>query len=285
VDGVEKGSVMLMYRTKTAVALASVVSTVLAWSAPARAQFVEGPRMDEYTAFTVGRHRLKLGVLAFDFGITERLSVGTDPPAWAARSVVDVVIPNLHVKYTLIDDERFRLSAQAAFYYYDLTSADVASGSLVAVPLTLWGSLPLLDKLSLHLEGAWNIIRASGTGNADEADIKGAVATEALQTGAMLSYRVRPRLALNLRGRWQAWMRPLEIDGEKQFDPYTRADLHATVEPRRQHPLAMVVSGAYFWDHVHLSLGVGYGSYFIPGPNVYLDYQGIIPEASLSFLF
>ena len=38
------------------------------------------PQLDERTAFMVGKNKLKLGILAFEYGILRRLSVGSDPP-------------------------------------------------------------------------------------------------------------------------------------------------------------------------------------------------------------
>src|SRR5262245_8269425 len=57
--------------------------------------------LDERTAYTIGGGKVKLGLLAFEFGIVDRVSVGTDPPAWAARSVLSILVPNLHVKAVL----------------------------------------------------------------------------------------------------------------------------------------------------------------------------------------
>ena len=63
------------------------------------------PRLDERTAFMVGRNTLKLGILAFEYGILRQLSIGSDPPAWAARAVMKILIPNLHIKYQFLDHD------------------------------------------------------------------------------------------------------------------------------------------------------------------------------------
>src|SRR5262245_35796231 len=56
------------------------------------------PRLDERTAYMVGRNTLKLGILAFEYGILDKLSIGSDPPAWAARAFMKVLVPNVHLK-------------------------------------------------------------------------------------------------------------------------------------------------------------------------------------------
>jgi hypothetical protein len=261
--------------------------TVTAEAQPAPDRGV--PRMDQYTAFTVGKGRLKLGILAFEYGITDRLSVGTDPPMWAARAAVDVLVPNGHVKYTALQHPRLLLTGQLGVYYADVSKFDNAGGSLLVVPLTLWASLPVAPKrwpkLWAHLEGVYNWVEGWGTGSVDRIDLAGSVTTEAIQLGAMLEYRLQPRLAFTLRGRVQPWMNPLEITADRQFDPYTRIDVRAELEPRHEHPFAVVAGATYFWKHVHASVGVGYGNYFLYGMNLYSSYQGVIPDASISLLF
>ena len=42
------------------------------------------PEITERTAYMVGKHTLHLGILAFEYGIIQQLSVGTDPPSWVA---------------------------------------------------------------------------------------------------------------------------------------------------------------------------------------------------------
>ncbi len=55
--------------------------------------------------------------------------------------------------------------------------------------------------------------------------------------------------------------------------------------PKYKHPYAVVASAAYLWDRLQVRVGAGYGAYFIPGANLYLSYEGVIPEASLAFFF
>jgi hypothetical protein len=268
---------------RTIVAVVSI-GLALGWSRGASAQ-PDGPRMDEYTAFTVEDGQLKLGILAFEYGITDRLSVGTDPPAWAAGAVVDAWAPNLHLKYTLLAREHVRLTGQVAGYLANLSAAGAEGSTLVVVPLTGLVSVKLADRWWVHLEGNYNFIDATGTIDFDRAEIGGVVSTESAQVGAMLEFRPTPKLALTLRGRYQAWMRPLSIRGDSQIDPYTRADVQAEMVPSLENPYSVVASVSYFWRHLHARVGGGYGTYFIPGANLYLPYTGFIPDASLALVF
>ena len=58
-------------------------------AAPAQARLPtreEAERLDVGTALTLGGQTLKVGVLAFDYGITDRINVGTDPPMYLVRT-------------------------------------------------------------------------------------------------------------------------------------------------------------------------------------------------------
>jgi hypothetical protein len=263
----------------------TVLGLALAWSARAGAQADEPPRLDEYTAFTVKDDQIKLGLLAFEYGLTDWFSIGTDTPAWAARAFVSIFAPNLHLKLTFLAHERWRLTGQVGGYIADVTGTNNAQGTVYAVPLSLLLSTKLADKWWTHFEGNYNFTHVDGTGSANRFNIDGAVSTESAQVGAMLEFRPIPKLAITLRGRYQAWMSPLSIRGESQLDPYTRADLRAEMTPRYEHPYTVVASVSYFWKHVHARVGGGYGTYFLQGANLYLPYRGFIPDGTISLVF
>jgi hypothetical protein len=180
-------------RRARSAATAVLFGTLVGVATPARAEDGERPRMDEFTAFTVRRHQLKLGILSFEFGLFDNFSIGTDPPAWAASTVVSALVPNLHLKYNFLRLERLRLTGQVGAYYASLNKSNGVTGGVLTMPFTAFASTPLLETLWLHLEGVYNFIRGYGSGETERADINGAVATESIQVGAMLEYRVRPR--------------------------------------------------------------------------------------------
>ena len=97
----------------------------------------DGPGLDERTAFLVGAHTLKLGILAFDYGFSDTVSVGSDPPFWLARTTLPVLIPNLHVKELIFQREPVTISAEVGGYVADLQSNNNASGWLIAAPLAV----------------------------------------------------------------------------------------------------------------------------------------------------
>jgi hypothetical protein len=242
------------------------------------------PRLDERTALMVGAERIKLGILAFEYGLTERISIGTDPPAWAARAFLPLLIPNLHLKVSLYNRRPVAITVQGAGYFAALKDQGSASGTLGAFPMSLFATFRLHERVFLHGEGTYNYVRAFGTGALDEAGLGGRVASQAVQAGAILEVRLTRIFALTALGRYQVYTGPLAFEGSAALDPYTTVDVDGTAEARVQHPWQAVAGVAFLWRHVHLTVGAGYGYYFIPGINLPYPNRGFVPDASLSFL-
>lgn len=241
-------------------------------------------QVDANTARLIGARRIKLGVLSFDLGLTKWLSIGTDPPAWAVRAVRSPIVPNLHVKLAFLRTDFLAVSGQVAGYYADI-STDNASGQLVSVPLTLYATIPMGTRTWLHLEGAYNWLRAIGAGDQTQAEIRGSVVARTAQVGAMFEVRVSRVVSLLARGRYQVAMSPIVFSGGGAVDAYTTVQLDAQVRPSVEHPAMGIAAIACTWSHVGFIAGGGYGHYFVPGANIALAYQGFVPEASLWAVF
>ena len=242
------------------------------------------PRLDERTAYTIGARRLKLGLLAFEYGLTERISVGTDPPAWAARAFVSVLIPNLHLKALFFERGPLAVAARAGVYYAYLGGGGNggSAGNLVTAPLSLFPSVRLASRVWLHAEATYLFARAFGTGNTDNADINGAVAARAAQAGAMFEVRLTRIFSLLALGRYQFYSGPLVFGGTAEIDPSTTVRVDAEMRPRVEHPWQTVGGAAFLWRHVRLIVGAGYGYYFVPGLSVAIPERTFFPDASLS---
>jgi hypothetical protein len=258
-------------------------------SAPAEVQPQPPPKpnavpIDEHTARMIGARRFKLGILAFDYGITDWLSVGTDPPAWAIRSVASVLVPNLHVKGRFLKTSVVEISGQVGAYYTNV-SRDTASGHVAIVPLTLFVSTQILPRLALHLEGSYNWSRAWGSGDVASTDVYGTAIMRTAQVAAMLELRLTRVIHLIARGQYQYYSTPIVFEGDGMLDPYTQATASLEVQQLANNP-AMAIGGvALTWKHVGVIAGAGYGHYFVPGSNLALPYEGIVPEGSIWALF
>lgn len=242
------------------------------------------PLLEERTAYLVGARRLKLGILAFEYGLTDRVSVGTDPPAWAARAFVSVLLPNLHVKAALYHRGPVTLSVKAAAYYGILKDNGSASGSLIEVPLSAFASFRIHPRIWLHEEFAYLFAHAFGTGDLNEAGIKGQVAGQALQTGTMFEWRLTRIFSVTATGRVGLWTGKLAFSGTGMTDPYTSVNVDGTALPRVEHPWNVIGGVAALWRHFHLIAGAGYGYYFLPGMDIPYPHLGFVPDLSLAVL-
>lgn len=242
------------------------------------------PRLDERTALMLGAKRVKIGILSFDYGIVEQVSVGTDPPAWAARAFLPVFIPNLHIKASVLQRGPVAVAVQGAVYYVSLDQQGTASGSLIVVPASAFGSFRLHQRVWLHGELTYIFANASGAGDVNEAGLNGQAATRAAQAGTILELRLTRIFSLTALGRYQFYAGPLAFKGDSTLDPYTVVTIDGQALQRVEHPWEAIAGVALLWRHLHLIVGVGYGYYFVPGIDLPYPSRGFVPDGSLSLI-
>ena len=239
------------------------------------------PQLDERTAYMVGEHKLKLGILAFEYGIARWLSIGTEPPAWVLRAFVDVLIPNLHLKVQILDRNPVAVAVQVAGYYGTLDRANF-SGNLIDVPVSLYVSVKVHPRITLHAEGAYVYARVFGTGDITQATLDGATAVRASQVGLMAQYQVNHFFSLLATGRYQFYTGDLPLSGSSMIDPYTTATLSGQFVPSVQHPWEAIGGAAFLWQHFRFVVGAGYGYYFVPGLDIANTKKTFVPDASIA---
>jgi hypothetical protein len=238
-------------------------------------------RPDERTAYMIGKHRLKIGTLAIEYGITEQLSVGTEPPMWALRALVHVLVPNLHLKFQIFDRDPVAVAVQIAGYYADISRANF-SGNLFAIPLTAYASVKVLPRITLHGEGAFIFARAVGTGDLTQASLNGATATRAAQVALLVQYQVNHFFSLTANGRYQVYTADLPLSGSSMPDAFTTASLSGQFVPPVKHPWEAFAGIAFLWQHFRASAGAGYGYYFVPGLDVANTSKTVVPDVSIA---
>jgi hypothetical protein len=239
------------------------------------------PRLDERTAYMVGRHTLKIGILAFDYGITQRLSIGSDPPSWLLRAFIHVWVPNLHVKFQIFERDPVAVAVQAAGYYAETTSDNI-DGHVIDVPLSLFVSLKVHPRITLHAEGTYVFVRGFGTGNVTQLQLDGATTSRTAQVGLMAQFRLTRIVSLTATGRFQAYTADLPLSGNSSIDPCTSATLNGQLVPATQHPWELIGGVTVLWRHFHMILGAGYGNYFAPGLDIAAPKRSFVPDASLA---
>jgi hypothetical protein len=241
------------------------------------------PLLDERTAYMVGRHTLKLGVLAFEYGIIQQLSIGTDPPSWALKAFTGVLVPNLHLKLQILDRDPVAIAVLAAGYYGTVNKSNF-NGTLFNIPLSVFVSVKVHPRITLHAEAAYVYARIFGTGDVTQASLNGAGVGRAGQVGLMVQYRVTRIFSLTATGRYQFYLADVPLSGSTTIDPYTTGSLSGQFVPAVQHPWEAIGGVAFLWHYVHLILGVGYGNYFVPGLDIANPKKTVVPDANLAVI-
>jgi hypothetical protein len=239
------------------------------------------PEIDERTAYMVGKHTLKIGILAFEYGIMQQLSIGTDPPSWALRAVTSVLVPNLHLKLQILDRDPVAVAVLAAGYYAGISNSNF-SGNVFNVPLSLFVSVKVHPRITLHAEGTYVYSQVFGTGDISHATLDGATALRTGQVGLMVQYRVTRIFSLTATGRYQFYAADLPLSGSSMLDPSTTATLNGQFVPGVQHPWEAIGGVAILWHYVHVILGAGYGYYFLPGIDIANTKKTVVPDASIA---
>ncbi len=107
-----------------------------------------------------------------------------------------------------------------------------------------------------------------------------------MQLAATGEYRIRPTIAITLRGRLQVYTARLALSGSTNPDAFTSIDVDARINRRATPTPGRSSPPSHFlWQRVRLSAGVGYGNYFIPGMQIALTKRSFVPEGSVSVVF
>jgi len=270
--------------TSTEGGTTTTVETTTAQAPPAAVPPAEEdvPKLDERTAFMVGKNTLKLGVLAFEYGILRQLSVGSDPPAWAARAVMKVWVPNVHLKYQILDRNPVTLAVMGAFYYARLDGSQDVSGHLIDVPLSLFATVKVHPRIHLHGEATYLFARVAGSGDLSKAQFNGGAPLRAGQAGLMAQFRISRIVSLTATGRYQFYVADVPFEATSTSDPFTTATVRGQLSPGVQHPWSVIGGVAVLWKHFHMIVGGGYGYYFIPGLDIPNTSRTFVPDLSLS---
>jgi hypothetical protein len=243
----------------------------------------EVPRLTERTALTLDGGTLALGVLAFDYAITNRITVGTAPPFLVLRAASPVVIPNLHLEGVLVRQRDLWISGVVGGYYALVSTNSNASGNVLLIPISGVLSWRIVPRFWVHPTATYIIGQAFGAGNFGSMTLGGTAPLAAAQVGLTLQYELNRWLSVTLWGRYQPYTGAVAFKGSGSIDDLTTATVQAQVTPGVEHPWAVVPGVAMLWQHVRLTLGAGYGNYFIPEMNVSLRGKGFVPDASLMF--
>lgn len=127
-----------------------------------RKQLPPEPRhQQDFTAYTVGKNRWRLGLGRVDYGLLDNLSVGTNMTQW-------VIGPNANLKVTAVQTPRFDASVQAGVGevydgILDFLLSEETDARLTIYPVSVRASYILSPKWSAHLGTTRTFFVGTGT--------------------------------------------------------------------------------------------------------------------------
>ncbi len=132
-------------------------------SLPRHRQPPEPKALVDHTAHTLGRGRVRLGLVTQAWGVLDNVDLQT-------RSALFLVgVPNLSTKITAIQTRPLDLALRGGGWFVDLSRVDTAGDlKLRLLPVGWTGSLTLSDRVSIHLGTTWDILHAEGAFTVEE---------------------------------------------------------------------------------------------------------------------
>jgi hypothetical protein len=269
--------------------LARLIVGVSAFSGQALAYHEPGTEWVRGSPYTLRAGELSLGVVDWDVGITDEVTIGTHPVLWAVGPWSGKPVPNAKLKLRDWVHGRLALSIMESFAYLN--------GSKLA---TDWieqeteARLFVLDtrfdaafrgdetrSVGMSLDFTYAKVSGSGVnaalGNANE---------DALRLTAWGEWRFSRVVALKLNGRVLLLSSP--PTGGLQFHAAPSVAVDAQVSFANVAPAgawAVWPELELSWKHVNLMFGVGYGYQAVPIVDVTLDRRGILLTADFFVRF
>jgi hypothetical protein len=117
----------------------------------------------DFSAYTVGQRRLRVGLMNLDYGLLDNLQLGTAP-------ALDMLkIYNLRGKVTAVQTERIDIGVQAQGLFWNGSwGEDQESLAVSAWPITATGSWMISERFSLHLGYRWETLDLRGSFDSED---------------------------------------------------------------------------------------------------------------------
>lgn len=257
-----------------------IVVGVSALSARALAYHESGSEWVRGSPYTLRAGELSLGVVDWDVGITDEVTVGTHPVLWAVGPWSGKPVPNAKLKLRDWVHGRLALSIMESFAYLN--------GSKLATDFIEKDTKARLFVLDTRFDAAWRADELGSIGMSldfTHATISGSgvnaalgnAAEDALRLTAWGEWRFSRVVALKLNARVLLLGSP--PTGGLQFHAAPSVAVDARVSFANVAPAgawAVWPQLELSWKHVNLMLGVGYGYQAVPIVDVTLDRRGIL---------
>jgi hypothetical protein len=263
-------------------------STLVA--ARVRAEHRVGSERIDFTAYTLRRNELSVGVGAATFGVLDEVSVGTYIPLWFAFPLVHAPIASGYLKVRDWFHGPLAASLRAAFAYLPASvfSDRTTRVGFVVVPLEFSLSLRVNNAFSQSLQVSWVYVDARGSrARAARTDLRigGASAVTSLSLHLLSELRLSRIVALTLRESVLLGSGDLLVSGQLERGG-TRVDAQLGATQVYDGIVANIIPGlALGWSNINLHVGIGVGTNWLPFLGLPIRTITVVPDADFYVRF
>jgi hypothetical protein len=212
-------------------------------------------------------------------GITDWLSVGTEPAPWVIAPILGGISINLSVKVGFALGEYVNLGLELNPIWIRIVTEDTHTEGWL-LPITLAASFHPTRKQSYSL--AVRYVSASGVNDStvDSQEVAGTALTRALQVIGQAQYQLTCAFAIYGAVYLQPWDQNLAVNGDVQVDPSTTVHVEGEASSANQAVPWVALAGAHLrFGIVNIRLGGGYGNFFVPRIGATARaYKGFVPD-------
>ena len=225
----------------------------------------EEARITDQTAYTLRDGELKVGLWAVEYGLFERVDVGTFVLPWFFQTF------SLSGKYEWFRGEDWSIANTLTLVRFDLQDLNKDSDPVVfaVVPFEMAASYRFDEDLSLSVEGVFTNISVQGSFDGD--DIRGAAAVSNAQLAATLLWRWTETWSVLVHGRSLVYQ-DIEAAANVSYDidPYTYVEVSGGASSDVvdiEGASSIVISLHWALEVFNLRFGLGYGNWSVPMVN------------------
>jgi len=248
-------------------------------STPALAYHTDEERFTDNTAHTLRSGEVRLGLWRVEWGVLDRLTVGTTTVPWLLK------MPNLNLKWAFWQGDSFSAATRLGVGRLDMQnwSAEAPPSQLLIVPFELTGTYRFEGRHTLSAGLVYTWVEVSGS-SPDSETLKGAAANSNTQLVGAWELRISKSTALVTEVRLLAGQTISGAVSSKVDNPPIHIELNMAGESDVadfKGAASIVPSIVWSWSWLNLRLGLGWGNLNVPVVNFVLPVKFVVPEMDL----
>jgi hypothetical protein len=286
-----------MTRVRASRGFGIMLAFALCMSAAARVRADQTPGHEriDFTAYTLHRNEVMIGLGSAAYGVLDQLTIGTYVLPWFAFPWLHAPIATGYLKLRDWFAGPVSVSLRGTVAYLNASAlsselsnnASMSAGVLI-FPVELSVSWRIAQAVSQSVQVTWVHAAASGQAPSDtnvDFGLGGASTATSASLSTLTELRLTRVFALSLRGTLLLGMSHIVVNADYERNG-TRVNARLGATPRYPSVVGNLIPGvAFSWSHVNLQLGLGFGSNWLPIIVVPTQRVTLVPDADFYVRF